>query len=183
MIFYSWPLFYLWLYFAGVGKSRLCQELCSSNKSLKYINIIDLAKQNKFLLDYDVENQCDILNDDAINDYLDDEYFRKSIPSGLVLDYHSAGIIPDNNHIHGIFVLRCSNDKLYDRLKTRNNSEKKIEENIQSEMYQVCLDEAYEAFDESIVQQLINTTEEDLKKNIEYLLKWIDQWPFNDISD
>jgi hypothetical protein len=50
-------------------------------------------------------------------------------------------------------------------------------------MYQVCLDEAYEAFDESIVQQLINTTEEDLKKNIEYLLKWIDQWPFNDISD
>ncbi|CAF1147965.1 unnamed protein product [Adineta steineri] len=167
----------------GVGKSRLCQELCSLNSSLKYININDLAKQNKYILEYDEENQCEILNDDAINDYFDDEYFQKSFSSGLIFDYHSAGIITDNNRIHAIFVLRCQTDKLYDRLKLRNSSEKKLEQNIESENFQICLNEAYEAFDESLVHELINTTEDDLKKNVDYLSKWIDQWPFNEMMD
>jgi adenylate kinase len=180
VIFYLLQTFYFELYLLGVGKSRFCQELCSLNKSLNYININDLAKQNKYIFEYDEENQCEILNDDAINDYLDDEYFQKSFPSGLIIDYHSAGIIPDNNYIHGIFVLRCNNDKLYDRLKTRNYSEKKIEEHVQSEVFQVCLDEAREAYDETIVHELINETDDDLKKNTEYLLTWIDRWPFND---
>ncbi|CAF3657241.1 unnamed protein product [Rotaria sp. Silwood1] len=167
----------------SVGKSRLCQELCSSNKLLKYININDLAKKNKYLLEYDEENQCDILDDDAINDYLYNTYFQKLLPSGLIIDYHSAGIIPDNNHIHGIFVLRCNSDKLYERLKNRNYSAKKIEQIIQFENFQVCLHETHEAFDESIVYELINETENDLKNNIEYLLKWIDRWPLNNTID
>ncbi len=161
----------------GVGKSRLCQELCSANKSLKYININDLAKQQKFLLEYDEENECQILDDDAVHDYLDDEYFQQSSPSsGLIIDYHSAGIVPDSDHIHGIFVIRCSNDKLYDRLKKRNYSDKKIEQNIQSEIFQVCLDDARETFDESLIHEIINETEDDFKKNIENLSNWINQW-------
>ena len=39
-------LFYFCLCAIGVGTSSLCQGLCSSNKSLKYININDLAKKN-----------------------------------------------------------------------------------------------------------------------------------------
>ncbi|CAF1309566.1 unnamed protein product [Rotaria magnacalcarata] len=167
----------------GVGKSDLGQQLRSSNKSLKYININDLAKKNKFIVEYDEENQCDILDDDAINDYLDEKYFQKLTPSGLVIDYHSAGIIPDNNQIHGIFVLRCNGDKLNERLKTRNYSEKKIEQIIQSETFQVCLHEACEVFDESMVHELVNETENDSKKNLEYLLNWIDRWPLTDNMD
>jgi adenylate kinase len=176
-------VFHFKFFLIGAGKTRLCQELCSSNKSLNYININELAKQHQFILEYDQENQCEILNDDAINDYLDHEYFQKSSPSGLVIDYHSAGIIPDNNQIHGIVVLRCNKDELYDRLKNGNYSESKIEQYIQSEVFQVCLNEAHEAFDEAIVCQLSNTTDEDLKKNIEYLLKWIDRWPVNDTME
>jgi adenylate kinase len=95
----------------------------------------------------------------------------------LIIDYHSPGIIPDNNQINGIVVLRCNKDELYNRLKNENYSLNKIEQYIQSEVFQVCLNEAREAFDETIVCQLNNTTDEDLKKNIEYLIKWIDQWP------
>ncbi|CAF1027545.1 unnamed protein product [Rotaria sordida] len=165
----------------GVGKSRLCEELCLTNKSLTYININDLAKQEKFLLEYDEENECQILDDDAVHDYLDNEYFQNSSPpSGLIIDYHSAGIVPDSDYIHGVFVIRCSNDKLYNRLKQRNYSEKKIEQNIQSEIFQVCLDEARESFDENIVHEITNETEDDFKKNIENLLNWINQWSSND---
>ena len=165
--------------FEGVGKSYLSERLCLSNSSLKHININDLAKQNKFFLGYDEENQCDILDDDAINDYLNDTYFKKSSLSGLIIDYHSAGIIPDNSFIHGIFVLRCSNDILFERLKSGNYSEKKAQENIQSEVFHGCLNDAREAYDESIVYELINETENDLKNNTEYLLEWIDKWPLN----
>jgi adenylate kinase len=169
----------LWsnLFSLGVGKTRLCQEICSANKSLTYLNINELAKQQKFLLEYDEENECQILDDDAIHDYFEDEYFQKTPPpSGLIIDYHSAGIIPDSDLIHGIFVIRCSNDKLYDRFKQRNYSEKKIDQNIQSEIFQICLDEARETFDENLVHEITNETEEEFKKNVENLLNWIDQW-------
>jgi adenylate kinase len=160
-----------------VGKSRLCQELCAKNKSLTYVNINDLAKEHKFLLDYDEENECQILDDDAVHDYLDEEYFDKpTSPSGLVIDYHSAGIVPDSDHVHGVFVVRCSNDKLYDRLKQRNYSDKKMEQNIQSEIFQVCLDEARETFDSSIIHELTNEVEDDFKKNLDNLTNWIKQW-------
>ncbi|UJR14863.1 hypothetical protein I4U23_001848 [Adineta vaga] len=168
---------------SGVGKSRFCQQLCSLNSVLKHININDLAKQHKFLLEYDEENQCDILNDDAINDYFDHEYVQKSLSSGLIIDYHSAGIISDNNQIHAIFVLRCTCDKLMDRLNSRNYSKDKLEQIIQSEAFHLCLTEAREAFDEAIVHELNNVTEDDLKNNLEFILKWIDQWPFNNTMD
>ena len=161
----------------GVGKSRLCQALCPDNTSPKYVSIKEIAKQQKVLLEHDDENECEILDDDAIYDYFENEYFQAdSVPSGLVIDYHSPGIIPDNDAIHGIFVVRCSNDKLYDRLKQRNYSEKKIEQNIQSEIFQVCLDDAHESFDKQLVHQLTNETEDDFKKNVDNLLSWIEQW-------
>lgn len=50
-------------------------------------------------------------------------------------------------------------------------------------MFQSCLNEAHETYDEFIIHELNNTTEDDLKRNIEYLLKWINQWPFNDIME
>lgn len=162
----------------GVGKSRLCQELCAANESLTHININDLAKQKNFLLEYDEDNECHILDDDAIQDYLDEEYLQKS-PSGLVIEYHQAGIVPESDHIHGVFVVRCSNEKLYDRYKQREYSTEKIDQNIQSEIFQVCLDEARESFDENIVHELTNETEEDLKKNLQHLRTWIKQWPLN----
>jgi adenylate kinase len=151
---------------------------------LIYIDINQIAKKEKYLLDYDKDNQCHILDDDAVQDYLDAQYFQSSRKSsGLVIDYHSAGIVPETDDIHGIFVIRCSNEKLYDRLKERDYSQEKIDQNIQSEIFQVCLDEARESFDETIVHELVNENDDDLKRNLQYLRTWIDQWPLNPRND
>lgn len=140
-----------------------------------------MAKREKFLLEHDDENECDVLNDDALQDYLDAEYFEKTNrPSGLIIDYHSAGIVPESDDIHGVFVVRCSNEILYERLKTRNYSKTKIDQNIQSEIFQICLDEARESFDEKLVHELTNESEEDLKKNVEFLSEWIENWPLTE---
>lgn len=44
----------------------------------------------------------------------------------------------------------------------------------------MCLDEAQESFDENIVHEVVNETEDDFKKNIENLTNWIEQWSLND---
>ena len=64
-------------------------------------------------------------------------------------------------------------------MKERNYSQKKIEQNIQSEIFQICLDEARETFDEAIVHEITNESEEDFKKNIDNLSNWIQQWSSN----
>ncbi len=64
-------------------------------------------------------------------------------------------------------------------MQKRNYSEKKIDQNIQSEIFQICLDEARETFDENLVHEITNETEEDFKKNVDNLLNWIDQWSLN----
>lgn len=145
-----------------------------------------MAKEKNLLLEFDQENRCEILNDEALRHYLDENFFQKSpfsSPSGLILDFHSAGIIPDNNQIHQIFVLRTSADVLKQRLEKRNLPSEILESKINFEKFAVCLNEARESFYESIVLELQNDTEEDFKKNVEFVSDWIEKWPINTFVD
>ena len=45
-----------------------------------------------------------------------------------------------------VLVLRCSNTLLYDRLQARQYSGRKLEENVQAEIFQTILDEARESY-------------------------------------
>ena len=49
---------------------------------------------------------------------------------GAIIDFHSPGFIPDE-WVDLVVLLRCNNTILYDRLKARGYSEKKISENIE----------------------------------------------------
>ncbi|CAF0854395.1 unnamed protein product [Didymodactylos carnosus] len=166
----------------GVGKSRLCQDLCQKCPELRYININDIAQEKSLYIEYDDDNECQVLDDERVQDFLEEKYFRLK-ESGLVIDYHSAEIIPDDGQIQGIFVLRTDNDVLYYRLQQRNYSTKKIDQNIQSEIFQVCLDEANESFDQNIVHELRNNDEKDYQRNLEYLINWIQNWPSINTND
>ena len=45
-----------------------------------------------------------------------------------------------------VLVLRCNNTILYDRLQSRQYSGRKLEENVQAEIFQTILDEAKESY-------------------------------------
>ena len=45
-----------------------------------------------------------------------------------------------------VLVLRCNNTLLFDRLNTRGYSGRKLEENLQAEIFQTILDEAKESY-------------------------------------
>ena len=45
-----------------------------------------------------------------------------------------------------VLVLRCNNTLLFDRLQSRQYSGRKLEENVQAEIFQTILDEAKESY-------------------------------------
>lgn len=55
----------------------------------------------------------------------------------------------------------------------REYSEKKIEENISAEIFQVCLDEAMESYKPDIVWELANNTMEDMESNVEKIVQFV----------
>merc|ERR1712066_1080634 len=72
---------------------------------------------------------------------------------GCAVDFHSAGFLPDD-WFDLVIVLRAETSELYKRLENRHYEEAKIKENVEAEIFQVCLEEAHEAFEDSSVQVL-----------------------------
>lgn len=97
------------------------------------------------------------------------------LPGGAILDWHACDLFPES-WIDLVVVLRVETSVLYDRLKARNYPEKKLQENIDSEIMQVLLDEARESYDERIVVELQSGTTEELEANVERIEGWVRQW-------
>lgn len=73
-------------------------------------------------------------------------------------------------------VLRTDSDKLYDRLKARDYPEAKLQENMDSEIMEVLLQEARDSFQPEIVQELQSNNAEDLDSNVERIESWVTSW-------
>lgn len=73
-------------------------------------------------------------------------------------------------------MLRVSSTTLYDRLKARNYAENKLQENLDSEIMEVLLQEARESYDEEIVVELMSDTSEEMETNAERIEGWVRQW-------
>ena len=65
---------------------------------------------------------------------------------------------------------------LYDRLNARGYNEAKLQENLDSEIMEVLLEEAREAYDEECVVELWSKTVEDMEENVERIEQWVESW-------
>lgn len=97
---------------------------------------------------------------------------------GKIVDYHGAEFFPER-WFDIVFVLRTENTILYDRLKERGYSGKKLEDNIDCEIFQTILEEAKESYREEIVHELMNNNTEQLVDNINRICQWLQQWEIN----
>lgn len=73
-------------------------------------------------------------------------------------------------------VLRSDSSIIYDRLKARNYSEKKLQENMDAEIMEVLLSEAREAFEEEMVVELWSNGVEDIEGNVGRIEAWVESW-------
>jgi len=91
---------------------------------------------------YDRHKQCYVLNFNKVKKLV--AQIRDESDTPLVVDSHIAHHL-HQNLVDLCIVLTCSDlQKLKKRLQKRRYSTAKIEENLQAEIFQVCLEEARE---------------------------------------
>jgi adenylate kinase len=162
----------------GTGKT-VTASLIAEKAGLKHVNVGDLIKQHKCYDGHDSALDTDILDEDKLLDIMENivqECADENI--GIVADYHSCELFPER-WFDLVLVLRANTEVLYDRLTERGYSEKKRSENLEAEIMQVVLEEAREAYDVEIVQEVMSNTVEDMESNVERCRIWVDQWIAN----
>ena len=121
----------------GTGKSTLAHYL---SKQLHLFHL-DLHHYHKLLaMTYNQKKHCYDLDYHKVVSLVRQELQRH--PQDIIIDSHIAHLLP-KSLVRLCIVLTCSNLKvLTQRLHKRKYSQKKIEENLQAEIFQVCLLEA-----------------------------------------
>ncbi|KAL3994101.1 hypothetical protein ACH3XW_20360 [Acanthocheilonema viteae] len=156
----------------GTGKTTLC-EILSTKLGFNYINCSEEIVENNLYSEYDDEFSSHVLDEDKFLDHIEDR--MNSDSGGYIVDYHGCDLFPER-WFDFIFVLRCNNTILYDRLSARGYSSKKIVENIECEIFGLLLEEAKDSYDEDIVYELQNETVEQMSDNLERICQLVSQW-------
>ena len=128
----------------GTGKTYLSKRL-SSHLGFEYIDLNSLARDSGWVDGYDEGRACDIIDEgklrDGIAPFLEEK--AQSGKKGLVLDSHMAHLIP-KGLVSLCIVVRCPLPLLKGRLEARGYTASKVRENLDSEIFDVCLVEAAE---------------------------------------
>ncbi|KAK0651972.1 P-loop containing nucleoside triphosphate hydrolase protein [Cercophora newfieldiana] len=160
----------------GVGKTSHCEQL-AERTGLKHISINTIVKDKECHEGWDEEYQSWIVDEDKLLDAIEDEVKQ----GGCIIDWHACDLFP-KSWIDLVVVLRVDTTTLYDRLTARKYPEVKLQENIDSEIMQVLLDEARESYDEEIVVELQSATAEEMDSNLDRIEGWLKQWKENNAS-
>lgn len=153
----------------GTGKSKIVEKIKKELPSFQFINVSRYAIENDLIGEYDVELASQVLKEDVLIDKLLDLMKKQGL--NFIESIHAD--LFEDHEIDVVFVIRAKTEVLYDRLKKRNYSDAKIENNMQAEIFQVIFDEVKETFDESKVHELQNNNLSDLDHNINCIVKTI----------
>ncbi|XP_017772613.1 PREDICTED: adenylate kinase isoenzyme 6 [Nicrophorus vespilloides] len=154
----------------GVGKSTLCTKLAEVT-GLEWIEISKVAKDNNCLEEFDAVYNCPVLDEDKLLDGLEETMSH----GGNIVDYHSSEFFPER-WFDIVFVLRTDNTTLYDRLIARGYTGKKLEDNVDCEIFQTILEEAKNSYKHEIVHELNSTSPENMESNVQSICSWLQNW-------
>ncbi|CEL99981.1 unnamed protein product [Vitrella brassicaformis CCMP3155] len=154
----------------GTGKSTLCQLLCEQS-GLHHVELARLIREEHLYTEWDDEMNCSIFDEDLVVSKLSD-----FLPEGgHVMDFHSCDFLPVD-WFDLVVVLRTETSVLYGRLERRSYPERKIQENVECEIFQVLLDEAKEHFGADAVMEAWNDSLQHLDANVQRVMEWLNQW-------
>ncbi|KAM0238560.1 hypothetical protein ACHAPO_003528 [Fusarium lateritium] len=149
----------------GVGKTTHCESLAEQT-GLRHLSVNQVVKDKECHEGWSDEFHSWILLD-AIEDDVK--------AGGCIIDWHACDLFPQS-WIDLVVVLRVDSSTLYDRLTARNYPDSKLQENLDSEIMEVLLQEAHEAFDQEIVIELTSNNSDEMDTNIDRIVAWLDQW-------
>lgn len=147
----------------GTGKSTLARAL--GDKGFKIFDINAIVKEKKLYEDYDQSAQTYDVDTKKLVKYIQAHILDKYRGEGLVIDSHLSHCLPPKL-VTLCVVVKCDIKLLKKRLKKRNYPEKKIRENLDAEIFDVCLIEATEANHNVFAVDATKATTETLVKKI-----------------
>jgi len=137
----------------GTGKTKLSVEL-AKKLNFKYIDVNKIIKRYNLARSYDKKRKTKIVDIKKLNKALIKEInnykqsFKnkidiKKIKNGIIIDSHLSHYLP-KKYVDLCIVTKCTLKELQRRLKKRKYSKEKIRENLDSEIFDICLNEAKE---------------------------------------
>ncbi|EON96112.1 putative pos9-activating factor fap7 protein [Phaeoacremonium minimum UCRPA7] len=154
----------------GVGKTTHC-EVLAGKTGLRHLSVNQVVKERECHEGWDDEYQSWIVDEDKLLDAIEDEVKA----GGCIIDWHACDLFP-KSWIDLVVVLRVDSTTLFDRLTERKYPEVKLQENLDSEIMEVLLQEARDSYDEEIVVELSSNTSEEMEANVERIEQWLRQW-------
>ena len=122
----------------GTGKSTLA-KLISKKSNFKLLDIKKFIKDNKLNESYDKIRRCYIIDVKKFIKILINEI--KKINKNLIIDSHLGHFLP-RKFVSLCIITKCDLKVLKKRLLKRKYNKLKIKENLESEIFNVCLNEA-----------------------------------------
>jgi len=125
------------------GKTTVAKRL-AREKHAKYIDVNKVIKEKRLAGGYDRKRKCYIVDIKKLNFALIKiiKEARKS-KENLVIDSHLSHYLP-KNYVNLCIITKCGLKELKKRLEKRNYSKAKVRENLDAEIFDVCLVEAKE---------------------------------------
>ncbi|KAK6832984.1 hypothetical protein PG995_012759 [Apiospora arundinis] len=154
----------------GVGKTTHC-EMLAERTGLRHVSVNHIVKDKECHEGWDDEFGCWIVDEDKLLDAMEDE----AKAGGCIIDWHACDLFPES-WIDLVVVLRVDSSTLYDRLSARKYPEAKLQENLDSEIMQVLLQEARDSYDEEMVVELQSNTSDEMDSNVDRIEQWVTQW-------
>ncbi len=156
----------------GSGKTTLSKKLAKKLK-FKYIDVNKIIKKYNLSESYDKKRKCKVVDVKKLNLILID--LIKKSKKGLIIDSHMSHYLP-KKYVDLCIVAKCEIKELSKRLKKRKYDQNKVKENVECEIFDICLNEARKAKHKIII---IDTTKNPkdflrvLKQNVSKATKGI----------
>jgi adenylate kinase len=123
----------------GTGKTTLAKKLAKHMK-YKYIDVNKVIEQHDLTEGYDKERDSKIVPINKLKAKL--KAIIKETPN-TIIDSHLSHYLP-KSIIKTCIITKCNLKELESRLKKRKYKKAKIRENLDAEIFDICLNEAQE---------------------------------------
>lgn len=143
----------------GTGKTSVANELKKLN--FKIINFEKRIKKCKLIVGYDKKRKSTIVNEDKLTNCF--KYLKRDD----VVESHLSHFI-NPKYVETPVVLKCNPKELRKRLKRKGWNKKKIEENVESEIMDICLNETIENGHDPIVIDTTNKKPREVAEIIKF---------------
>lgn len=150
----------------GVGKTTIVEALAIKLKAL-HLSISDLVRDENLILDVDEARKTLIADLKRLTMRVENIICEAS--QNVVVDGHFASDVVPYYLVSHVFVLRRDPEDLKVKLEERNYNKRKVQENVTSEILDVCLTSAVLKYGSEIVDE-IDVTHLSVKEVVEKVL-------------